>query len=87
MRTTTDLLLIETAATNEAAALARILFAATKAYGAERPQVVAFRRDRLVGLDDERRLVHAWRAIIHDEAVSPAASEPVPEPAEAGIAA
>jgi hypothetical protein len=70
--TTTDLLMIETQATNEAAALARIEFAATKAYGAERPQFVAFRRDRLVGLDDERRLVFAWRALVHDAALAPA---------------
>ena len=76
MRTiTTDLLLIETAATNEAAARARIEFAATRAYGAERPQLIAFRQDRLVGLDDERRLVYAWRALVHDAAVTPA-SEP-----------
>jgi hypothetical protein len=76
MRTTTDLLLIETTATNEGAAHARIEFAATRAYGAERPELVAFRRDRLVGLDDERRLVYAWRALVHDAASTPSTSEP-----------
>jgi hypothetical protein len=81
--TTTDLLMIETAATNEAAALARIQFAATKAYGAQRPEVVAFRQDRLVGLDDERRLVYAWRALIHDAAFTPAARETAEDVAEA----
>ena len=81
--TTTDLLMIETAATNEAAALARIQFAATKAYGAVRPEVVAFRQDRLVGLDDERHLVYAWRALIHDAAFTPA----TPQPAEVAAVA
>jgi hypothetical protein len=83
MRTiTTDLLLIETAATNEAAARARIEFAATKAYGAARPQLIAFRQDRLVALDDERRLVYAWRALVHDLAATP----PTPEPDAAATA-
>ncbi len=76
MRTTTDLLLIETAATNEEAARARIEFAATKAYGAERPQLIAFRQDRLVGLDDERHLVYAWRALVHDLAATSVTPEP-----------
>ena len=88
MRTiTTDLLLIETAATNEAAARARIEFAASRAYGAERPQLIAFRQDRLVGLDDERRLVYAWRALVHDLAATPATPEPEPEPETAAAAA
>ena len=81
--TTTDLLMIETAATNEVAALARIQFAATKAYGAAEPRVVAFRQDRLVGLDDERRLVYAWRALIHDAAFTPATPGPAEDVAAA----
>ncbi len=80
---TTALLMIETTATTEDAARARAEFAAAKAYGAERPEFIAFRRDRLVGLDDARRLVFAWRALIHDAARTPdtqaeAAEAPVP---------
>src|SRR4051795_9841690 len=72
---TTALLMIETTATNEDAARARVEFAASKAFGAERPEFVAFRRDRLVGLDDERRLVFAWRALMHDAATSDTTSD------------
>jgi hypothetical protein len=67
---TTALLMIETTATNEDAARARAEFAASKAYGAARPAFIAFRRDRLVGLDDDRRLVFAWRALMHDAAAA-----------------
>jgi hypothetical protein len=79
---TTALLMIETTATNENAARARVEFAASKAYGAERSELIAFRQDRLVGLDDERRLVYAWRALVHDAAATPATElqvEAVPE--------
>src|SRR4051812_7855353 len=72
---TTALLMIEPPATNEDAARARVEFAASKAFGAERPEFVAFRRDRLVGLDDERRLVFAWRALMHDAATSDPSSD------------
>lgn len=75
MSTTTALLTIETKATNQEAALARIQFAASNAYGAEFPVVIAFRRADLVGLDDERRLVYAWRALVHDAAATPATPE------------
>jgi|tagenome__1003787_1003787.scaffolds.fasta_scaffold17827601_1 hypothetical protein len=75
---TTALLMIETTATNEDAARARAEFAASKAFGAERPEFIAFRRDRLVGLDEARRLVFAWRALMHDAATSDATSA-VPE--------
>ena len=57
---------IQVLATNEEAARARAIYAATAAFGAERPAFIAFRQDELVGLDDERRLVYGWRALMHD---------------------
>src|SRR3954453_19891965 len=72
---TTALLMIETTATNEDAARARAEFAASKAFGAERPEFVAFRRDRLVALDYERRLVFAWRPLMHDAPASDTTSD------------
>ncbi len=85
--TDTDLLLIETLATTDIAALARIEFAATRAYGATLPFIVAFRRHRLVGLDDQRRLVYAWRALVHDAAPRSATPDPDPSPTTHPVAA
>jgi hypothetical protein len=63
---TTGPLQIQVLATNEEAARARAIYAAAKAFGADRPEFIAFRQDELVGLDDERKLVYAWRALMHD---------------------
>ena len=57
---------IKVLATNEEAARARAIYAASQAFGADRPEFIGFRQDELVGLDSDRRLVYEWRALMHD---------------------